>query len=127
MIKWVEVDMDSVDIVERLNLLQAYLDEEKTKTDDLQKNYEKVIVENKDLEDMVFKLENEKEALLNEIERLREKHAVASKKVDSILEYIDLLPGNLPNETTAVEARKEIEDREEISDNDDETQEEGHV
>ena len=119
--------MDSVDIVERPNLLQAYLDEEKTKTDDLQKNYEKVIVENKDLEDMVFKLENEKEALLNEIERLREKHAVASKKVDSILEYIDLLPGNFPNETTAVEARKEIEDREEISDNDDETQEEGHV
>ena len=119
--------MDSVDIVERLNLLQAYLDEEKTKSDDLQKNYEKVIVENKDLEDMVFKLENEKEALLNEIEGLREKHAVASKKVDSILEYIDLLPGNLPNETTAVEDRKEIEDREEISDNDDETQEEGHV
>ena len=119
--------MDSVDIVERLNLLQAYIDEEKTEKDGLQKNYEKVIVENKDLEDMVFKLENEKEALLNEIEGLREKHAVASKKVDSILEYIDLLPGNLPNETTAVEDRKEIEDREEISDNDDETQEEGHV
>ncbi len=113
--------MDSVDIVERLNLLQAFLDEEKTKTDDLQKNYEKVIVENKDLEDMVFKLENEKETLLNEIEGLREKHAAVSKKIDSILEYIDLLPGNLPNETTAVEDRKEI------SDNDDETQEEGHV
>ena len=119
--------MDSVDIVERLNLLQAYIDEEKTEKDGLQKNHEKVIVENKDLEDMVFKLENEKETLLNEIEGLREKHAVVSKKIDSILEYIDLLPGNLPNETNAVEDRKEIEDREEISDNDDETQEEGHV
>jgi len=119
--------MDSVDIVERLNLLQAYIDEEKTEKDGLQKNYEKVIVENKDLEDMVLKLENEKETLLIEMEGLREKHAVVSKKVDSILEYIDLLPGNLPNETTAVEDRKEFEDREEISDNDDETQEEGHV
>ena len=119
--------MDSVDIVERLNLLQAYLDEEKTRTDGLQKNHEKVIVENKDLEDMVFKLDNEKEALLNEIEGLREKHAVVSRKIDSILEYIDLLPGNLPNETTSVEDRKEIEDREGISASDDETQEEGHV
>jgi chromosome segregation ATPase len=122
-----EVGMDSVDIVERLNLLQAYLDEEKTRTDGLQKNHEKGIVENKDLKDMVFKLENEKEALLHEIEGLREKHAVASKKVDSILEYIDLLPGNLPNEITSVEDRKEIEDREEISASDDETQEEGPV
>jgi chromosome segregation ATPase len=122
-----EVGMDSVDIVERLNLLQAYLDEEKTRTDGLQKNHEKSIVENKDLEDMVFKLENEKEALLHEIEGLREKHAVVSKKVDSILEYIDLLPGNLPNEITSVEDRKEIEDREEISASDDETQEEGPV
>ncbi len=119
--------MDSVDIVERLNLLQAYLDEEKTRTDGLQKNHEKGIVENKDLKDMVFKLENEKEALLHEIEGLREKHAVVSKKVDSILEYIDLLTGNLPNEITSVEDRKEIEDREEISASDDETQEEGPV
>jgi|GEM_PF-2362224 predicted nuclease with TOPRIM domain len=96
--------MADIDILERLDQLQTYLDSERSRNDDLQKKYDKALTDYQDLEDMTIELEKEKGMLAQEVEKLRGTQTDVAVKVDAMLEKMEHLHLNPLNEGQAEEA-----------------------
>ncbi len=84
-----EEDMPEEDIMDRLNLLHTYLDEEKSKNHELREKYDTAVSNGRELEELIVEVEEEKKDLSQEIARLKEKNKEISEKVDVMLEHLN--------------------------------------
>ena len=85
-----EVDEYMSDIVNKIEQLAGYLEQENIKNQELRDKLAKAEADKSELEEKCLELEFANEELVNEVTELRQKQAFVNSRIDAILEHLDL-------------------------------------